>query len=115
MLQPMATQDIASFKDYLADVLGVWDCYSRRWVRHAPIILRFENEDVLLQFESLDSTLPRASFRHGSESDFLDELYGDEVASSCLCWLRSNLYHHLIGEEVSVAEILEQIQQRNDA
>lgn len=53
--------------DYLADVLRVWDCDEQRWLGAAPIILRFENEDVLLRartlsdrFHDLDAEAPDA-------------------------------------------------------
>lgn len=39
--------------DYLADVLRVWDCDEQRWLGATPIILRFENEDVLLRARTL--------------------------------------------------------------
>lgn len=33
---------------YVADVLVVWDCYSKRRMEHTPLLLRFEDFDFLI-------------------------------------------------------------------
>lgn len=48
-----ATQANNETANYLADVLRVWDCDEQRWLGATPIVLRFENEDVLLRARAL--------------------------------------------------------------
>lgn len=41
-------------EDYLADVFRVWNCDEERWMGSTPIVLRFENEDVLVRASTQD-------------------------------------------------------------
>ena len=67
MLQTMTEQEIDSFEDYLADVLCVWDCYEQEWVEKAPVILRFEKMDVLIQRPSIGGDAKLSVPTAGSE------------------------------------------------
>ncbi len=40
--------ELWEYVGYLADVLGVWDCYGQCWHEGAPLVLRFEERDVWL-------------------------------------------------------------------
>ena len=107
-------------KDYLADVLRVWNCDEERWVGSTPIVLRFENEDVLvragtpdpddLYFIELASHAPisgavytRTSGENSNESDEVDEEdiclwhYDQASEQDCLCWRRDKTFSSLVG------------------
>ncbi len=73
--------------DYLADVLRVWDCDEAQWLGAAPIVLRFENEDVLV----------------GSSSAHPAALPLVEASSedACLCWRRDAALSFLVGLKLS--------------
>lgn len=113
-------------EDYLADVLRVWNCDEGRWMGSTPIVLRFENEDVLvrastpdpddLHFVKIASYAPisgaictRTSGGNGNESDEVDEEsirlwhYDQASEQDCLCWRRDKTFSSLVGLKLGQA------------
>lgn len=76
MLGVATEKTLAGHEDYLADVLRLWDCYERSWVAGAPVILRFENRDVMAHEEA-------AHWSFAAASAIQDAPEGDE---ECFCW-----------------------------
>ena len=102
MLQPMTEREVASHADHLADVLGIWDCYEQEWVTDAPIVLRFESEDVVIGARNG----PPCLLRDG-EDELLERLRLDEAMSErCLCWRRMRVREGLVGEVASVGSVM---------
>ena len=107
MLHTMTEQEIDSFEDYLADVLCVWDCYEQEWVEKAPVILRFEKMDVLIQRPSIDGDAKLAVPTAGSEIDYPESgKTCNASADSCACWRRADHYSFLIGRKFKGEEML---------
>jgi len=90
-----------------ADLLCVWDCYAGTWTAGAPVLMRFEDDDVLVTFAdncafmtigAIDTTdagaLPR----------LLDA--GEPDGDACLCWRRCGLLDDFIGERCNVLQLL---------
>ncbi len=107
MLQPMNEQEINDFEDYLADVLMVWDCYEQAWVEETPIILRFENVDVLIQRpEDISNDADRSFIALGSEAEILEKEKPCEASvDACICWRRAEDLSFLIGRKIKGIEI----------
>lgn len=107
MLQPMTEQEINDFEDYLADVLMVWDCYEQAWVEEAPIILRFESVDVLMQRpEGISNDTDLSFIALGSEAEILEsEKACEAYIDACICWRRAEGLSFLIGRKIKGIEI----------
>ncbi len=109
MLQPMTDQEINDFKDYLADVLMVWDCYEQKWLENTPIILRFENSDLIVAPKA--DGIRTVSFVRSDTQTLLDAFTADSDNNrTCSCWLHWNQGSNYIGEEYSVRSLLETIE-----
>lgn len=108
MLRPMTAQEIEKFEDYLADVLMVWDCYEQCWIEDAPIVLRFENIDVLVPNDSC-AELNASIFQCCDEG--LNGVIGAHAkeADDCLCWLHRKIGADGIGAKMNVRKALESI------
>lgn len=105
MLQPMTEQEIEGFQDYLADILKVWDCYEQDWVVSAPLILRFENADVVVEHEK--NVPSKVTMANSGEEELISELVnGDLGVDRCLCWLHADGYGDYIGELISLHALL---------
>ncbi len=109
MLQPMTDQEIIDFEDYLADVLMVWDCYEQAWVEEAPVILRFENVDVLIQRPDDISNDTALSFlAQGFEAEILEsEKACEAYIDACICWRRVEDISFLIGHKIKGIEVFQ--------
>lgn len=114
-------------EDYLADVLRVWNCDEGRWMGSTPIVLRFENEDVLvrsstqdpddLHFVKIASHAPISGTmcaRMISDEDDDDRSEEDEEdidrwhydrkdERDCLCWRRDKVFSSLVGLKLGLA------------
>ena len=114
-------------EDYLADVLRVWNCNEGRWMGSTPIVLRFENEDVLvrsstpdptdLHFVKLAANAPIsgamcARTHGGKDNNESDETgvedisrwhYDQENEQDCLCWRRDKTFSSLVGLKLGLA------------
>lgn len=103
----MTKQEIDGFEDYLADVLCVWDCYEQAWVEEAPVILRFENVDVLIQRPDDISNDTALSFLAlGSEAEILEsEKACEAYIDACICWRRAEDLSFLIGRKIKGIEL----------
>lgn len=96
---------------YLVDVQRIWEGYDGRWVQDAPLLLRFEHEDVVvcpqlnapgitLWTGSLDTSRPiRAVSNATSEGKHINEW-------SCLQWLPYRRDNTLVGHQVTDLHVL---------
>ena len=107
MFHAMTEQEIDGFEDYLADVLCVWDCYEQEWVEKAPVILRFEKMDVLIQRPSVGGDAKLSVPTAGSEIGYPESgKTCNASADSCVCWRRADHYSFLIGRKFKGREML---------
>lgn len=110
MVEQITSDVIAEYKDYLADVLCVWDCYEQDWMKGSPIILRFENSDVVIEQRPSSGGTSTASFLHGTESETLENLSEGSAKDVCLCWRHRTPEGIEIGQEYSVGSLLKVMQ-----
>lgn len=105
------SKELWDYEDFLADVLGVWDCYEQRWCEGAPLVLRFEERDIWVVGDM------ELAVRDGLEvvagapvsSDALADCfprYGAPVGpfSECLCWRTVSECRMVVGAEVKARE-----------
>lgn len=88
------TDELSSFKsDDLIDVFGLWDCYAQDWVPNTPLVLRFEQNDLLvrrLHEGFLEVSLGSVDTSNtGSVDTTSDVVLAPSLSDDqCLCWLR---------------------------
>lgn len=95
----------------LADAFGVWDAQAQEWLPYAPLLLRFEDTDLLLQ-PSVDGTRVHAAL--GSVPTTLPlRLARPETAEQerlnqelCLQWMRCSDLSGLAGQRAVFARLL---------
>lgn len=88
MMQRTTEREAAAYEDYLADVLCVWDCYEQKWLEDAPVILRFENRDVVMAQSKLSGYIAQGFGDDETERLILTELNDSNNAyETCFCWL----------------------------
>lgn len=108
------SKELWDYEDFLADVLGVWDCYEQRWCEDAPLVLRFESCDIWLTKRADEATLLRLvgsdvvagrTFARDELAALLPEKE-DETKSSdaCLCWRAVPNLTLFKGEEMTPCE-----------
>lgn len=95
-------------KDYLADVFRVWDCNEQHWIDSSPVLLRFEEEDVLAWKED-----GRVVMRTGPVSTRSDPSGAfpahPQGRWDCTCWLHDDEYDGLIGGLWNVAGLAKRL------
>ena len=94
--------------DYLADVLRLWNCDLKCWYEPCMIVLRFENDDVLIWQEAntmrcqkgaVDTTIIGSDISENTE-EIVDE-------DACLCWIGDTIYSRFIGTSGRILELLD--------
>lgn len=98
-------------EDYLADVISVWDCYGGCWRKGAPVILRFESQDVWVDADAGVAFALRTkggSIVSGNavERDFATDASEDD----CLAWRTVPGLGAIVGRRRSVRQTLASLQ-----
>lgn len=102
----MTEQEVEDFEDYLADVFMIWDCEEQNWIEGMPVILRFENKDVVVS-----KTQGKDGFQIATLSEDKDALLEylqkeRSIQERCLSWVRVSCYSNCIGELTSIESLL---------
>lgn len=63
-------------RDWVADVLRQWNCYEQDWVQGAPVLVRFERTDALIDEASV--ILKEESGQNGG--------VGSALEDAAQCW-----------------------------
>lgn len=91
-------------KDYLVDVMRVWDCYAQDWVADSPVLLRFESDDVLILAGERVFVGPVLAERPFEKSISEEVFAYIDLEDKCLCWLSDQAACDNVGEYVSAGE-----------
>lgn len=110
------SKELWDYEDFLADVLGVWDCYEQRWCEDAPLVLRFEEQDIWVVKPLGDTEL---AVRGGlevvagapvspEESALISsiEQSNGRALDLCLCWRAVPDLSSLKGDKLFVGEAI---------
>lgn len=90
----------------LADLLGIWDCESQRWVADGPIVVRLSTEDFLIwpsgellsrQFAAIDTAVPVVATAGVTYEE------REKNAETCLRWRRLPAAGNLLGCRIATA------------
>ena len=91
----------------VADLFCIWDCDVGSWVAGSPFLIRFEEDDLLVEVAGGHAVLTAGAIDTGDVSA-LPALCttGSLQADACLCWQRCGLLDDLVGETGSVPHLL---------
>ena len=91
----------------VADLFCVWDCDVDSWVAGSPLLIRFEEDDLLVEVAGDHAVLTAGAVETGDAST-LPALCATAPlqADACLCWCRCDLLDDLIGEAGAVPQLL---------
>lgn len=91
----------------VADLFCIWDCDVGSWVAGSPFLIRFEEDDLLVEVAGGHAVLTAGAIDTGDVSA-LPALcaMAPLQADACLCWRRCGLLDDLIGETGSVPHLL---------
>ena len=91
----------------VADLFCIWDCDVGSWVAGSPLLIRFEEDDLLVEAAG-DYAVLTAGAIDTDDASTLSALCATAPlqADACLCWRRCNLLDDLIGEAGSVPHLL---------
>lgn len=91
----------------VADLFCVWDCDAGSWLAGSPLLIRFEEDDLLVKVEDGHAVLTAGAVDTGDTSA-LPVLCATvpPQADACLCWCRCDLLDDLIGETGTVPHLL---------
>lgn len=91
----------------VADLFCVWDCDAGSWLAESPLLIRFEEDDLLVKVVDGHAVLMPGAVDVGDTSA-LPALCATVLsqADACLCWCRYDLLDDLIGETGTVPHLL---------
>ena len=84
--------------DFLAEVFRIWDCDTQCWLHNSPILLRFENDDLLIWIEKGRLAANRGSVNTANAMLFISDPDGINAADVCLTWRVDHSWDYLAGE-----------------
>ena len=91
----------------VADLFCIWDCDVGSWVAGSPLLIRFEEDDLLVKVADGHAVLTPGAVDVGDASALpaLCATVPSQV-DACLCWCRCDLLDDLIGETGAVPHLL---------
>lgn len=91
----------------VADLFCIWDCDVDSWVAGSPLLIRFEEDDLLVKVADGHAVLTPGAVDVG-DAFALPALCATvpPQADACLCWCRCDLLDDLIGETGTVSHLL---------
>ena len=91
----------------VADLFCVWDCDVDSWVAGSPLLIRFEEDDLLVKVADGHAVLTPGAVDVGDAST-LPALCAtvQPQADACLCWCRCGLLDDFVGEAGPVPHLL---------
>ena len=96
-LTPPSDDDVKVEEPYIAEMLELEDAYTRQPIKHAPIIIRMEDFDFLI--ERSDREGFRFAIESACESRYSHDDQNDEK-SECRFWSRLHISANLSGETI---------------
>ena len=91
----------------VADLFCIWDCDVGSWVAGSPFLIRFEEDDLLVEVAGGHAVLTAGAIDTGDAST-LPALCATAPlqADACLCWRRCGLLEDFVGEAGPVPHLL---------
>ncbi len=91
----------------VADLFCIWDCDVGSWVAGSPFLIRFEEDDLLVEVAGGHAVLTAGAIDTGDAST-LPALCATAPlqADACLCWRRCGLLDDFVGEAGPVPHLL---------
>lgn len=91
----------------VADLFCIWDCDVSSWVAGSPLLIRFEEDDLLVEVAGDHAVLTAGAVDTGDAST-LPALCATAPlqADACLCWRRCGLLDDFVGEAGPVPHLL---------
>ncbi len=91
----------------VADLFCIWDCDVDSWVAGTPFLIRFEEDDLLVEVAG-DHAVLTAGAVDTDDASALPALCATAPlqADACLCWRRCGLLDDLVGEAGPVPHLL---------
>lgn len=84
--------------NYLANVLRSCDCYSQDWHDSTTILLRFENNDLLIFEDELGMNYTIGSVNTNKFEELIaSSMSTSQETATCICWRNAGEYQNLIG------------------
>lgn len=91
----------------VADLFCVWDCDAGSWLAGSPLLIRFEEDDLLVKVADGHAVLTPGAVDVGDASAHPALCATVQPqADACLCWCRCDLLDDLIGEAGAVPHLL---------
>lgn len=91
----------------VADLFCVWDCDAGSWLAGSPLLIRFEEDDLLVKVADGHAVLTPGAVDVGDASAHPALCATVQPqADACLCWCRCDLLDDLIGEAGAVPQLL---------
>lgn len=91
----------------VADLFCIWNCDAGNWVAGSPFLIRFEEDDLLVEVTGGHAVLTAGAVDTGDASAFSALCATASLqADACLCWRRCGLLDDLIGEARPVPHLL---------
>lgn len=95
-------------KDYLADVLRIWDCDAQDWFDPFTTVFRFESDDLLVWNDGGSLRCRQGAVDTNNINCLaLDVLSRTEMVDNCLCWLPDAFFRSHIGKKRESHNLLE--------
>ena len=91
----------------VADLFCIWDCDVGSWVAGSPFLIRFEEDDLLVEVAGGHAVLTAGAV-DTDDASALPALCATALlqADACLCWRRCGLLDDLVGEAGPVPHLL---------
>lgn len=91
----------------VADLFCVWDCDAGSWLAGSPLLVRFEEDDLLVEVAG-DHAVLTAGAVDVDDVSALPALCATASLQedACLCWRRCGLLDNLVGEAGLVPHLL---------
>lgn len=91
----------------VADLFCIWDCDVGSWVAGSPFLIRFEEDDLLVEVAGGHAVLTAGAV-DTDDASALPALCATAPlqADACLCWRRCGLLDDLVGEAGPVPHLL---------
>lgn len=91
----------------VADLFCIWDCDVGSWVAGSPFLIRFEEDDLLVEVAGGHAVLTAGAIDTGDASTLPALCVTAPLqADACLCWRRCGLLDDFVGEAGPVPHLL---------
>lgn len=91
----------------VADLFCIWDCDAGSWVAGSSFLIRFEEDDLLVEVAGGHAVLTAGAVDTGDASALSALCTTAPLQTdACLCWRRCGLLDDLIGEAGPVQHLL---------